>query len=185
MNLQQIYLEVVRKYFAHLDNIPSCRVSQGKMKNERRAIVFGIYNALNNEVKIHPILLQEDTPELALEFVIYHELLHFEDRAYLLRRKKGEGVHTKDFRIREKEFPRYKEAKSILTKLLKGERVEGVSKIKEPAPKKVVRQKLRGEALATALSASLERLESVMGRYGLDLAPVSLKKSRKKGQSHE
>ncbi|MGL5253514.1 MAG: hypothetical protein ACRC9L_00575 [Brevinema sp.] len=184
MNFQQIYLEVVRKYFAHLDNIPSCRVSQGKMKDERRAIVFGTYNALSNEIRIHPILLQENTPQLALEFVLYHELLHFEDRAYLLRRKKGEGVHTKDFRIREKEFPRYKEAKSILTKLLKGEAITGGGS--EAPPKKAVpRQKLRGEALATALSASLERLESVMGRYGLELSPVAMKKSRKKGQLDE
>lgn len=183
MNLQQIYLEIVRKYFAHLQDIPVCKVSQGQLKDKRRAIVFGTYNARKNEVRIHPILLEDNTPQLALEFVIYHELLHFEDRPYLLRRNKGEGVHTKGFHDREKLFPYYKEAKSALTKLFKGIPQDGVSPPEKPrkTPKAPA---LKGEALSQALQASLSRLDETLGRYGLSGQPAAAMKKQKKGAPH-
>lgn len=167
MSLQKIYLEVIRKYFSHLSDLPICRVSRGSLKENRRAIVFGTYNARKNEVRIHPILLQEGVAPEALEFVIYHELLHFEDRAYLLKRRKGQGVHTKSFHAREKEFPLFKEAKAALNKLFK-------ENAKQETLKK---SSLRGEALNEALNASLSRLDEVLERYGF--ATAAMKKQKK------
>jgi hypothetical protein len=54
-------------------------------------------------------------PALALEYVMYHEMLHLRhpvDHAGARRR-----VHTREFKEAEKQFPRLKEAKEALKRL--------------------------------------------------------------------
>jgi predicted metal-dependent hydrolase len=54
-------------------------------------------------------------PALALEYVMYHEMLHLRfpvDHTGARRR-----VHTKEFREAEKKFPNLKEAKELLKRL--------------------------------------------------------------------
>lgn len=117
--LENTLYKVMRTYFPDFlgMNIPHIKLSRGRFKKQRRSIVFGTYNALKNEIKIHPILL-ESVPEIALEFVIYHELLHFMERKILLARKKNMRVHTKEFRQQEKKFIYYDKAQIILKDLL-------------------------------------------------------------------
>ncbi|SFB78000.1 hypothetical protein SAMN02745150_00754 [Brevinema andersonii] len=109
-------------------NIPYIKLSQGRFKKQRRSIVFGTYDALKNEIKIHPILL-ESVPEIALEFVIYHELLHFMERDILLVRKKKMRVHTKEFRQQEKKFFHYDKAQKILKDLLYNREISYVDRL--------------------------------------------------------
>lgn len=117
--LENTLYKVMRTYFPDFlgMNIPHIKLSRGSLKKKRRSIIFGTYNALKNEIKIHPILL-ESVPEIALEFVIYHELLHFMEQEILLARKKKMRVHTKEFRQQEKKFMHYDKAQRILKDLL-------------------------------------------------------------------
>jgi predicted SprT family Zn-dependent metalloprotease len=117
--LEKTLDKVNKEYFSNGD-IPTIRLSKGQDKKNRRAIVFGTYHAQKNEIKIHPVLLQEEVEDFVLEFIIYHEMLHYEDRDELLIRKKGQLVHTSRFKQREKYFRQYEEAQEILKNILHG-----------------------------------------------------------------
>jgi len=55
------------------------------------------------------------TPPLALEYVMFHEMLHLRHGVdhHGVRRR----VHTREFRQAEQAFPRLKEAKALLKEL--------------------------------------------------------------------
>ncbi|MGL5955189.1 MAG: hypothetical protein ACRC0X_01075 [Brevinema sp.] len=153
MILNQALQKVNQEYFL-FSELPTIRISQGQEKIKRKAIIFGSYHAKKNEIRIHPILLGEES--CALEFVIYHELLHYQDREELLIRKKGDRVHTRTFREREKKFLQYNKAQKILKEHLYGKEMKKNNKIKSG---------LQGEALAVALADSLRHLEQVLVKY--------------------
>ena len=54
-------------------------------------------------------------PELALQYVMFHEMLHL--RHPVEHNGMRRRVHTREFRAAEKEFARLKEAKEMLKKL--------------------------------------------------------------------
>ena len=176
--LEKTLDKVNKEYFSNGD-IPTIRLSKGQDKKNRRAIVFGTYHAQKNEIKIHPVLLQEEVEDFVLEFIIYHEMLHYEDRDELLIRKKGQLVHTSRFKQREKYFRQYEEAQEILKNILHGrelvkgseESTENTEKIESSTNKKVVPKKttssLSGTALEEALTESLQRLEHIMIKYNM------------------
>lgn len=155
--LEKALHKVNDQYFKFSD-LPTIILSKGQEKSNRKAIIFGTYNAKSNEIRIHPTLLNEE--KIALEFVIYHELLHFQDRDELLIRKKGDRVHTISFKKRETAFFGYEEAQEILKKYVEPE----IS-----SPKKIIKKAsgLRGDALANALSDSLQRLEHILIKYNM------------------
>lgn len=167
--LQETLNQVNDSYF-HYEKLPIIKLSKGQDKAKRRAIVFGTYHAKKDEIKIHPVLLQEHLPSFVLEFVIYHEMLHYQDRELLLIRKKGDKVHTKEFRQREKQFLHYEEAQKILKKILYGKDMheeQTPNTLAENANKKIVRKILKGEALENALAESLQRLDHILIKYNL------------------
>jgi len=167
--LQQTLNQVNGSYF-HYEKLPIIKLSKGQDKSKRRAIIFGTYHAKKDEIKIHPVLLQEHLPSFVLEFVIYHEMLHYQDRDILLIRKKGDRVHTKEFRQREKQFLHCEEAQKILKKILYGKDMHEESTPNSPAEnanKKIVRKFLKGEALENALTESLQRLDHILIKYNL------------------
>ncbi|MGL4676891.1 MAG: SprT-like domain-containing protein [Brevinema sp.] len=157
MILNQALEKVNREYFSFTE-LPEIKISQGQGKIKRKAIVFGTYHTKKNEIRIHPILLEKDP--YALEFVIYHELLHYQDRKELLVRKKGDRVHTKEFKVRETQFLYYDKAQKILKECLYG-------KSMKKNDKKKSKSGLQGEALEVALSSSLQRLEHVLIKYNM------------------
>ncbi len=167
--LQETLNQVNDSYF-HYEKLPIIKLSKGQDKSKRRAIVFGTYHAKKDEIKIHPVLLQDHLPSFVLEFVIYHEMLHYQDRDELLIRKKGDKVHTKEFRQREKQFLHYEEAQKILKKILYGKDMHEESTpniLDEKTNKKIVRKILKGEALENALAESLQRLDHILIKYNL------------------
>ncbi len=147
--LQKALHKVNEQYFS-FEQLPEIKVSKGQEKDNRRAIIFGTYNAQKNEIRIHPVLLTMD--ELALEFVVYHEMLHYEDRKALLKRKKGSRVHTAEFKQREKAFVGYDKAEKLLKSCFKNSKKKS---------------ELRGEALASALTDAVKRLEGLFVKYDL------------------
>jgi predicted SprT family Zn-dependent metalloprotease len=110
------------KHFG-FSKLPPIRWSKGRLKKKYRKITFGTYDFRKNEIRIHPILKNAAFPGFVLDFVIFHELLHFENREELsgqsrFRRKKR--IHDTDFHSREEKFPFRKEAIALMRKIACG-----------------------------------------------------------------
>ncbi|MGL4367467.1 MAG: SprT-like domain-containing protein [Brevinemataceae bacterium] len=164
--LEKCLKEINNKYF-HFTDLPEIKLSKGQDKTNKKNITFGTYHAKKNEIKIHPILLKPNVPLTALEFVIYHEMLHFEDRDSLLIRRKGQKVHTIEFRKREKMFYQYNEAKKMLKDILYERVDQNMKEICEKSPRNTKQNQKRqsGEELENALIESLKNLDYILAKY--------------------
>ena len=77
--------------------------------------MLGHFDPSHNAIIISRIFDRPQVPALAVEYVLFHEMLHLRypvDHNGARRR-----VHTREFREAEKKFPRLKEAKEILKRL--------------------------------------------------------------------
>jgi hypothetical protein len=76
---------------------------------------LGHFDPSHNAIIISRIFDTQKAPRLALEYVLFHEMLHlrFPVQARGARRR----VHTREFREAEKTFPQLKEAKELLKRL--------------------------------------------------------------------
>lgn len=109
-NLEEIFERLNRQFFDGLLGRPQL----GWSRNASRSML-GHFDPSHNAIVISRIFDQPDTPQLALEYVVFHEMLHLRhpvDHNGARRR-----VHTREFRQAEKQFPRLKEAKEILKRL--------------------------------------------------------------------
>ena len=123
-NFLQHRLEAINKSFFNLPEIPEIKWSKGQIKKRYKKITYGCYDIKKNEIRIHPILKNKEYPVYVIDFVIYHELLHYIDRD-LLREKKGflkfarrAKIHNREFKKREHIFPYAEEAKKELKKII-------------------------------------------------------------------
>lgn len=109
-NLEEIFERLNGLYFDGLLGRPQLGWSRGVSRS-----MLGHFDPSHNAIIISRIFDQERTPELALEYVMFHEMLHLRypaDHQGARRR-----VHTREFRQAEKKFPRLQEAKEILKHL--------------------------------------------------------------------
>lgn len=118
--------EINREYFQHGD-LPSIRWSKGSVKRKYRKITFGSYDFKKNQIRIHPVLKNSDIPSYVLEYVLFHELLHYQDREELkagaefrLFGRKRFKAHSRDFHRREKDYPYKKEATRVMKSIAGG-----------------------------------------------------------------
>ena len=77
--------------------------------------MLGHFDPSHNAIVISRVFDHPAVPRVALEYVMFHEMLHLRypvDHAGARRR-----VHTREFRAAEKVFPRLAEAKQILKEL--------------------------------------------------------------------
>jgi SprT-like family protein len=109
-NLEELFERLNREYFDGLLGRPllgwSRRLSRG---------MLGHFDPCHNAIIISRIFDNAAAPPLALEYVMFHEMLHLRhpvDHNGVRRR-----VHTREFRQAERAFPRLKEAKELLKKL--------------------------------------------------------------------
>lgn len=107
-DLAGMRVAVNRDYF---DGKLTCAITWGRRirSRARRHFTFGTYSHTQNVVRIHPRLDAEDVPRFFVEFIVYHEMLH------AARGQEGERngrriVHSKQFRVDERKFARYREA---------------------------------------------------------------------------
>jgi hypothetical protein len=109
-DLVELFEELNLKYFFGL----MARPSLGWSKQASRTML-GHYDPPHNAIVISRILDRPGTPRLAVEYVMYHEMLHLRHPA------EHEGsrrcVHTRAFKDAETQFERLKEAKALLRKL--------------------------------------------------------------------
>jgi SprT-like family protein len=109
-NLEDIFEELNALYFDGLMARPLLGWSRQKSRS-----MLGHFDPSHNAIIISRIFDTPRIPRLALEYVVFHEMLHLRfpvDHNGARRR-----VHTREFRAAEKAFPRLKEAKETLKRL--------------------------------------------------------------------
>jgi hypothetical protein len=74
--------------------------------------LLGHYDPSHNAIVLSRILDRADTPKLAVEYVLFHEMLHLRYPAE--HRGARRCVHTRDFKDAERQFERLAEAKLML-----------------------------------------------------------------------
>ena len=76
---------------------------------------FGHYDHAHDTVMVNMVLDRETVPALAIDFIVYHELLH--KHLGVTWRSNRIAAHTPEFKEREQAFQQYEQAKTILRKL--------------------------------------------------------------------
>jgi hypothetical protein len=109
-NLESVFERLNEQFFDGLLARPQLGWSRGLSRG-----MLGHFDPSHNAIVISRIFDQGQASELALEYVMYHEMLHLRypvDHNGVRRR-----VHTREFRDAELKFPRLKEAKELLKKI--------------------------------------------------------------------
>ena len=110
-DLEEIFERLNRRFFDGLMGRPQLGWSRAQSRS-----MLGHYDPSHNAIIISRIFDQEQVPLVALEYVMFHEMLH------LLHPVEHRGtrrcVHTPEFKQAEKKYPRLKEAKEALKKLI-------------------------------------------------------------------
>jgi hypothetical protein len=109
-DLQAVFERLNTQFFDGLLGQPELGWSRGESRS-----MLGHFDPSHNAIIISRIFDRPEVASMALEYVMFHEMLHLRypvDHAGARRR-----VHTKEFREAEKKFPRLKEAKELLKKL--------------------------------------------------------------------
>lgn len=109
-NLQEIFEELNLRFFHGLMASPELGWS-----GRRARTVLGHYDPSHHAIVLSSILDSPLVGKLAVEYVMYHEMLHL--RYPTEHRGSRRCVHTAEFKAAEREFPRLKEATEILKRL--------------------------------------------------------------------
>lgn len=105
-NLQTIYDRLNTEYF---NNSLSLSITWFGLYNQRSKsrVTFGLFYDPLKLIKVHRLLDTPAVPAYVVEYVVYHEMLHYVCPAY--HDEKGlHRIHNKEFKEREKEFKYYK-----------------------------------------------------------------------------
>jgi hypothetical protein len=109
-NLDQIFEELNFHYFHGL----MARPILGWSPNASRTLL-GHYDPPHNAIVLSRILDRPQTPRAAVEYVLFHEMLHLRYPAE--HRGARRCVHTRAFKDAEKQFEKLKEAREALRRL--------------------------------------------------------------------
>lgn len=109
-NLSQMFDELNRDYFNNA--LPKPMIAWTTRANYR---TLGTYNFFWQMICISKILNDRRIPEIAVKFVLFHEMLHIKHGAY---EKNSRFIsHTAEFRADEKKFEYYEKAKEYLRQI--------------------------------------------------------------------
>jgi hypothetical protein len=109
-NLADIFERLNREYFDGLLGCPQLGWSRGVSRG-----MLGHFDPAHNAIIISRVFDRAAVPALALDYVMFHEMLHLQypvDHSGARRR-----VHTREFREAERRFPHRLEAKDIIKRL--------------------------------------------------------------------
>jgi hypothetical protein len=109
-DLAEVFERVNAKFFDGLLGQPMLGWSRGASRT-----LLGHFDPAHNAIIVSRILDRPEAPRLALEFVMFHEMLHL--RYPVDHNGSRRKVHTREFREAEKKYPQLKEAKEALRKL--------------------------------------------------------------------
>lgn len=109
-NLEEIFERLNALFFDGLLGRPLLGWSRGASRSQ-----LGHFDPSHNAIVISRIFDRPRTPALALEYVMFHEMLHLRFPVDHTRARRC--VHTMEFKEAEKKFPGWKEAKEMLKRL--------------------------------------------------------------------
>jgi hypothetical protein len=109
-DLERVFEDINFQYFHGL----MARPVLGWSRQASRT-ALGHYDAAHHTIVISKLLDRHDVPRLAVEYVMFHEMLHMRHPAE--HRAGRRCVHTREFKAAEKEFARLTEARRILAHL--------------------------------------------------------------------
>ena len=109
-NLEEIFEELNFRYFFGLMARPAIGWSRQASRT-----MLGHYDPSHNTIVLSRILDRRGTPRLAVEYVLFHEMLHLRYPAEHNGTRRC--VHTRAFKEAEKQFERLLEAKELLKKI--------------------------------------------------------------------
>jgi hypothetical protein len=82
---------------------------------KRSRTMLGHFDPSHNAIILSKIFDEAGVPEVAVEYVMFHEMLHLQYPVE--HRGTRRCVHTREFKAAEKKYPRLKEAKEALKRL--------------------------------------------------------------------
>lgn len=109
-DLVEVFEELNLRYFFGLMARPEIGWSRQASRT-----MLGHYDPPHNTIVISRILDRPGTPRLAVEYVMYHEMLHLKHPAE--ERGARRCVHTQAFKREEKLFENFREAQALLRRL--------------------------------------------------------------------
>jgi hypothetical protein len=109
-NLEEMFEELNFRYFFGLMARPAIGWSRQASRT-----MLGHYDPSHNTIVLSRILDRIGTPRLAVEYVLFHEMLHVRYPAEHNGARRC--VHTRAFKAAEKEFENLREAKALLRRL--------------------------------------------------------------------
>jgi len=109
-NLEQVFDELNFRYFHGLMSRPVLGWSPRASRT-----LLGHYDSSHNTIVLSRILDRPETPRIAVEYVLFHEMLHLRHPAE--HRGPRRCVHTAEFKKAESQFDRLSEAKAALREL--------------------------------------------------------------------
>ena len=109
-DLRQIFDELNFRYFHGLMAAPALGWSRRPSRS-----TLGHYDPSHNTIVISCLLDDSRVPRIAVEYVMFHEMLHLRHPSE--HRGARRCVHTREFKAAEKEFEGFQEAKRALQHL--------------------------------------------------------------------
>ncbi len=109
-DLDEVFEAVNRRFFHGLLGRPTLTWSAHAARR-----MLGHYDAAHNTIVVSQVFDREDTPRCAIEYLLYHEMLHLK---HPVRIKAGRRcVHSREFQAEERLFPELEQAKEYLKTL--------------------------------------------------------------------
>ncbi len=110
-NLEEVFEDLNLKHFGGMMARPALGWSHIRSRTR-----LGHFDPSHHMIVISRIFDDVRTPRLALDYVMFHEMLHL--RYEVDHSGPRRCVHTAEFKAHEKLFPKFKEAKALLRKLI-------------------------------------------------------------------
>ena len=109
-HLEEVFESLNLRFFHGLLGRPTLTWSAHAAKR-----MLGHYDAAHNTIVVSRIFDRPDTPRCAIEYLLYHEMLHLK---HPVRVKAGRRcVHSREFQAEERLFPELDEAKEYLKRI--------------------------------------------------------------------
>ena len=109
-HLEEVFESLNLRFFHGLLGRPTLTWSAHAAKR-----MLGHYDAAHNTIVVSRIFDRPDTPSCAIEYLLYHEMLHLK---HPVRVKAGRRcVHSREFQAEERLFPELDQAKEYLKRI--------------------------------------------------------------------
>lgn len=109
-DLEEVFEDLNRRFFHGLLARPRLTWSRGHARNR-----LGHYDPAHNAIVISRAFDREQVPRYAIEYIVYHEMLHLKHPVKLNGSRRC--VHSREFLAEEKLFPELQAARTFLKRL--------------------------------------------------------------------